>query len=94
MAKVLSALAGFRKKRETTLRNRKTEHGRKMAIERLPYEEDYLSRLSAGNSGRMEKRKNDLKSKGCGSLTMDAEGEIVSDTTVYPQRLFIRYKKR
>ncbi len=65
-----------------------------MVFERLPYEEDFLPRFSAGNSGPMEKRKNDLKSKGCGSLTMDAEGEIVSDTTVYSQRLFIRYKKR
>jgi len=94
MAKVLSALAGFRKKRETTLRNRKTDPGRKMVIERLPHVEDFLPRFKAGNSGCMEKRKNDLKSKGCGSLTMDAEGEIVSDTTVYSQRLFIRYKKR
>jgi hypothetical protein len=37
MVKVLSALAGFRKKREKTLRNRKTDPGRKMVFERLPY---------------------------------------------------------
>jgi hypothetical protein len=50
MVKVLSAVAGFRKKRETTLRNRKTDPGRKKAIERLPCEEDFLPRFSAGNS--------------------------------------------
>ena len=93
MAKVLSALAGYRKKIETTLRNMETDPGRKMAIERLPYVEDFLPGFKAEDSGLMEKRKNDLKSTGCGSLTMDADGEIVSDITVYPEDFSFGTKK-
>jgi hypothetical protein len=93
MAKVLSALAGYRKKIETTLRNMETDPGRKMAIERLPCVEDFLPRFKEGDSGLMEKRKNDLKSTGCSSLTMDADGEIVSDTTEYPEDFSFGTKK-
>ena len=40
-----SAIAWYRKKIETTLRNMKTVPGRKMAMERLPYVEDFLHRF-------------------------------------------------
>jgi hypothetical protein len=62
-------------------------------IERLPCVEDFLPRFKEGDSGLMEKRKNDLKSTGCSSLTMDADGEIVSDTTEYPEDFSFGTKK-
>ncbi len=54
---VLSALAWYRKKIETTLRNMKTGLGRMMAMERLPYGEDFLQRFEVENSGLIENKK-------------------------------------
>jgi uncharacterized protein len=45
-----SAIAWYRKKIETTRRNMKTDHGRKMAMERLPYVEDFLHRFEEENA--------------------------------------------
>jgi hypothetical protein len=57
MANVLSALAGYRKKIETTRRNMKTDLGRMLTMERLPYGEDFLQRFETENSGLMENKK-------------------------------------
>jgi hypothetical protein len=54
---VLSALAWYWKKIETILRNMKTDLGRMMAMERLPYGEDFLQRFEAENSGLIENKK-------------------------------------
>jgi hypothetical protein len=58
---VLSALAWYRKKIETTLRNMKTGLGRMMAMERLPYGEDFLQRFEAENSGLIEKKRSEIQ---------------------------------
>jgi uncharacterized protein len=45
-----SAIAWYRKKIETTIRNMKTDPGREMAMERLPFVEDFLQRFEAENA--------------------------------------------
>lgn len=45
-----SAIAWYRKKIETTIRNMKTNAGREMAMERLPFVEDFLQRFEAENA--------------------------------------------
>jgi len=57
-----SAITWYRKKIETTLRNMKTDPGRKMAMERLPYGEDFLHRFEAENAGLAERAERDHSS--------------------------------
>jgi hypothetical protein len=57
MWQMCSALAGYRKKIETTRRNMKTDLGRMMAMEHLPYGEDFLQRFETENCGLMENKK-------------------------------------
>lgn len=52
-----SAIAWFRKKIETTIRNMKTDPGREMARERLPFVEDFLQRFEAENALISDDRK-------------------------------------
>jgi uncharacterized protein len=50
-----SAITWYRKKIETTLHNMKTVPGRQMAMERLPYVEDFLHRFEEENAEHPEK---------------------------------------
>jgi len=53
------ALAWYRRKIEITLRNMKTNPGRKMAMERLPYVEDFLQRFEEENAMESENGEQD-----------------------------------
>lgn len=46
-----AAIAWYRQKIDTTVRNMKTDPGREMAAERLPYLQDFLERFVAENAG-------------------------------------------
>ena len=51
------AISWYRKKIETSLSNIKTDPGRKMMMERLPYAEDFLQRFEAENAALPENKK-------------------------------------
>ena len=51
------AVAWYRKKIETAIRNMKTDPGREMAMERLPYIEDFLHRFREENDMATEDKK-------------------------------------
>jgi len=53
------AIAWYRKKIETSLSHMKTDPGRKMIVDRLPYVEDFLGRFEAENAGLPGNQKQD-----------------------------------